>query len=381
MDPTLSDEQVRARDTLQEYLEAEGGPELARQVMDGDEGVAQAVIEDLWAGLTEMDFTALPIAPANGGLGGDLVYLSAVLEIAGQVAMPGPYPETMAFAVPVLEHHRREDQERARLSAIASGDLTYSFALHDDATESVPEGIDLVAQPADGGYRLTGEKTLVPYGGLVDRLIVAVRDGEEEAGYEGISLVDVPVTAAEVTRADSLDRTRPMYRVGFDDVTVPANSVIATGGTAGAALRGAIDRYNVGISAMLVGGAQFGVDRSVEYATERKQFGNPIGMYQAVKHRIAEMWMDAQLGRSLVYYAAWAVSEDNPDAPRAVSAAKAFCSDHCRRIFGDDIRNHGGVGFTWDDDGHLFLKQATAWSNFLGSPTDHRRRVADERGY
>jgi acyl-CoA dehydrogenase len=380
MDPTLTGEQQRMRDALRDFLEAEGGLDLARSVMDGDHPTKHSVIEDLWADLAEMDVTALAVPAAYGGLGEDIRFLVPILEIAGRVAMPGPYPETMAFAIPLLQELGTAQQRERHLETIASGERTMSFAIYDDASESVPACVDHTAEPTPDGFRLTGRKLLVPYGAMVDTVVVAART-REGTGFQGISLFIVPTEGLDATRTRSLDKTRPMYELDLDGETVPESAVLGSPHCGGDALARAIDEYSIATAAMLVGGADYVTDSSIDYATEREQYGNPIGMYQAVKHRIAEMWMDTEQGRSLVYYAAWAHATDAPDARRAVSAASAFTTHYAERITGDNVLNHGGIGFTWDHDAHIHLKQAKGWKNFLGSPEWHLDRVADMREF
>jgi alkylation response protein AidB-like acyl-CoA dehydrogenase len=379
MDATLTDEQERIRKTAREFIESEGGIELARRRMEGDE----SVVDELWSDLAELDYTAITVPPEYDGFGEGMVYLTALLEVTGRYALPGPLPETAAFAVPLIDELGTDDQRERHLTAVARGNRTFSFALYDDRNESLPGAVDLDVDRADDGYRLSGTKTLVPYGGEVDRLVVAGRSGGsgDDAGYDGISLfvVDTDDEAVETRRLDSLDRTRPMYEVAFSDLAVGEDALLGDFHEGGDALQRAADRYTVAFCAMLVGAADRAVELSTEHGNEREQYGQPVGKFQAVKHRIADMWMEMQSARSLVYYAAWALDEDEPDAARSVSAVKTYAADRLHRVFGDDIWNHGGMGFTWDHDGHIYLKQAKAWRNFLGSPEDHGDRLIEER--
>jgi alkylation response protein AidB-like acyl-CoA dehydrogenase len=182
-----------------------------------------------------------------------------------------------------------------------------------------------------------------------------------------------------VSERRSLDRTRPVSTLTFDDTLVADSAVLGARQDAGNALERAIDRFSVGICGMLAGGGREAVDRSTKHGTTREQYGHPIGRFQAVKHRIVDMHVDVEAARSLTYYAAWALATGDPDARRAVAATKAYAADRLHRVFGDDIWNHGGLGFTWDHDAHIFLKQAKAWRNFLDSPERARERLIQER--
>lgn len=360
------------QETVREFLESEGGTELARRQIEGDEDV----VDELWSKLAEMDYTALTVPLEYDGFGDGMLYLALFLEEAGRFAMPGPVPETLGFTVPLLAELGTEAQKEEYLPAIADGNLRTSFALYDDVTESLPAAIQLDATPTDDGYRLNGHKQLVPFAKLVDRVVVAART-QESPGYGGITLFFVDPQRAEIEATRALDETRPLYELDFDAVEVDEATKLGSLHDGGDALSRGVDRLNVAMSAMLVGAADRAVDLSVEHGNTREQFGQPVGRFQAVKHRIADMWMDMQGGRSLVYYAGWALDNDAPDTPRAISAATSFCTERCTDIFGKGILNHGGTGFTWDHDGHIYLKQAQSWENLLGSPEAHRERVAD----
>jgi alkylation response protein AidB-like acyl-CoA dehydrogenase len=376
MDARFTDEQERIRDNAKEFIEAEGGIELARRRMEGETDV----VDELWAQLADLDYTAITVPVEYGGFGEGMVYLAALLEVAGTYALPGPLPETAAFAAPLIDELGSDAQCEDHLAAIADGERRFSFALYDDRNEELPAAITLEADATGGGYELSGTKTLVPYGGEVDSVIVAARTGDGE-GSDGLSafVVDVDDPAVDATQLQSLDRTRPMYDLDLDGVEVDESDRLGPEGGAGQALERAADRFTVAATAMLVGAADRAVDLSVEHGNEREQYGQPVGKFQAVKHRIAEMWIDMQSARSLVYYAAWALANDEPDAAAAVSRTTVFAADRLHRVFGDDMKNHGGMGFTWDHDGHIYLKQAKAWRNFLGSPSTHRDRAIEER--
>lgn len=379
MDARLTEEQERVQETVRDFIESEGGTELARRQLEGEDDV----VDELWADLADLDYTAITVPLEYDGFGEGMVYLAALLEVAGRYALPGPLPETAAVAVPLLAELGSDDQRSNYLPAIADGDCRMSVAVYDDETESLPEGIQMRAERNDDdgtAFRLDGTKTLVPYGGDVDAVVVAARtrDGRD---YDGISLfvVETDRDAVEARRLDSLDWTRPMYELEFDELAVGEETLLGPLHGGGSPLVGAIDRFAVAGCAMLTGAADRAVERSVEYGNEREQYGHPIGRFQAVKHRTADMWVDMQSARSLVYYAAWAIDNDEPDAGRAAAATKAYASDRLHRVFGDDMWNHGGMGFTWDHDAHIYLKQAKSWRNFLGSPEAARERLIEAR--
>ncbi|WP_323173328.1 acyl-CoA dehydrogenase family protein [Natrialba sp. PRR66] len=380
MDARLTEEQRRVQETAREFIDSEGGIELARRQLEGDD----EVINELWGKLADLDYTAITVPLEYDGFGEGMVYLAALLETAGRYALPGPLPETAAVAVPLLTELGTEEQKSRYLPAIADGEVRMSVAAYDDATEPLPEGIRMRAErrESDDGaeFRMDGTKTLVPYGGDVDAVVVVART-RDARGYEGVSLfaIETDREAVEARRMDSLDWTRPVYELVFDDLTVGEEALLGPLHGGGTALSNAMERFTVAAMAMLTGAADRAVDRSVEHGNEREQYGYPIGRFQAVKHRIADMWLDMQSARSLVYYAAWALDNEKPDAGRAAAATKVFAADRLHRVFGDDIWNHGGMGFTWDHDAHIHLKQAKGWRNFLGSPEAYRERLLEAR--
>lgn len=377
MDARLTDEQRQIRETVDDFIASSGGIEFARRRMGGDD----AVIDELWNDLAELDVPALTVPLEHGGFGDGLVYLSALLEVAGRYALPGPLPETAAFAAPLIDELGTDDQRDRYLSAIADGDCRLSYALYDDAGEPLPEGIRTRADPVGNGFRLDGTKTLVPHADAVDAVVLAARTRSGSSRYDGISLfvIDPTANAVERRRLESLDRTRPLYELTIDGLEVGEEALLGPLHGGGSALADAIDRFTVANCAFLVGAADRAVELSAAHGREREQYGQPIGRFQAVKHRIVDMWIDAQSARSLVYYAGWAIDNDEPDASRAASMAKAFAADRLHRVFADDIWNHGGMGFTWDHDAHIYLKAAKAWRNVLGSPEEHRERLIDAR--
>jgi alkylation response protein AidB-like acyl-CoA dehydrogenase len=373
MDFSLNEEQRRMQETVGDLLEDEGGIELARAQIAGDD-----VVDDLWETLAGVDYTAMTVPVEYGGLGDGLLNLSLFLEEAGRVAMPGPVPETLGFAVPLIAELGTEAQKDAYLPGVADGSLRFGVALHDDRTETPPETVQMDAERTADGFRLDGTKTLVPYAESVDHLVVAAAS-QDDSGYGGISLFVVDADQVDAEPLESLDATRPLHRVTFDAVEVGEDALLGPLHGGGEALKRGIDRLSVATSAMLVGGADAAVDRSTQHANERTQFGHPIGRFQAVKHRIADMWMEMQGARSLVWYAAWALDNDASDAPAAVARAASFTADRCTDIFGSDVLNHGGMGFTWENDAHIFLKQARAWEAYFGTPQERRERIADAR--
>jgi alkylation response protein AidB-like acyl-CoA dehydrogenase len=210
-------------------------------------------------------------------------------------------------------------------------------------------------------------------------MIVAARtSGDGTDGDDGVTLllVDGNAPGVRLQPLATMDQTRRLFSVVFDDVEVPVDAVVGEPDRGWTTLSRGLDRAVVAISAELCGTAQRVLEMSVEYAKTRQQFGRPIGAYQAVSHKCADMLVQVESAKSLTYYAAWAVDNDAEDAPLAASMAKAYASDAARNVAGIGIQVHGGIGFTWEHDMHLYFKRAKWGETMLGDATYHRERVA-----
>ena len=239
-------------------------------------------------------------------------------------------------------------------------------------------GITLPATAKSGGYALNGTKLFVQDAHTADALVVAARTATGQSAEAGISLFLVPKSSAglTVTLLPTMDQTRKLCEVTFKDVAVGSDALMGQAGSGWAPLARVIDRATVGLCAEMCGGAQKVLDMTVEYAKIRQAFGRPIGSYQGVKHKAADMLVDVENSKSITYYAAWAMDEGVTEGPLAVSMAKAYVSDAYRRVSGAGIQLHGGIGFTWEHDLHLYFKRAKGSEFTFGDATWHRERVA-----
>src|SRR5215467_7128298 len=324
MDFAFSEEQEMLRTSAREFLAKQCPSSYVRRMMEEEDAWDPA----FWARLAEMGWTGLGIPEEYGGVG-TFLDLVVVLEEAGRALLPGPFFSTMGLAVPALLEAGGEAHKKEVLTAIAA-----------------------------------------------DHMIVAARTRSE--GEDGVTLflVSGRPSGMTVKPLKTLDMTRRWYEVRFDGVVLPASAVVGAVDQGWAPLRRALDWAAAGLCAEMVGGAQHVLDTSVEYAKTRQQFGKPIGIYQAVSHKLADMLLETESARSATYYAAWAVDADAPDRTLAASMAKAYTSDAYRRAAGNGIQVHGGIGFTWEHDMHLYFKRAKAFEVTLGDARYHRELVA-----
>ncbi|HEV2413274.1 MAG TPA: acyl-CoA dehydrogenase [Candidatus Dormibacteraeota bacterium] len=371
MDFAFSEEQEMLRRSAREFLAKECGPKVVRRLMETEDGYDAA----LWKKIADLGWTALGIPEQYGGVG-TFLDLVVVLEEAGRALLPGPFFSTMGLAVPVLVEAGTQAQKKEALSAIAEGSARATVAFTEPSGRWDAAGVALKAERSGGGWRLDGVKLFVPDAHVADYIAVVARTRGE--GEEGLSLFLIKgrPDGMTVKPLETMDMTRRWWEVRFDEVQLDGDAVMGAPDKAWPALKRALEWSTAALCAEMVGGVQKVLETSTEYAKTRQQFGKPIGIYQAVSHKIADMLVLSESGRSATYYAAWAVDADAPDRSVAASMAKAYVSDAYRKVAGDGIQVHGGIGFTWEHDMHLYFKRAKSSEVTLGDATYHRELVA-----
>jgi alkylation response protein AidB-like acyl-CoA dehydrogenase len=247
-----------------------------------------------------------------------------------------------------------------------------SLALLEAGASWDPASVRMAALPADGGFKLQGKKLFVPDAAVSDFLICAVRMSDDLA----LVAVDAAAEGVTIQCMPALDGTRRLCAVEFRRVAVNGGDVLATGECARAALERTLDIGTAGLLMEMVGGMQRMLEMAVEYAKTRKQFGKPIGQFQAVQHLCADMFLLTESSRSAAYAAVWAIGENDPTAHRAVSVAKVYAGDAYREVGNRAIQVHGGMGFTWENDLHLYYRRAKAAESLFGDAVYHRERIA-----
>jgi alkylation response protein AidB-like acyl-CoA dehydrogenase len=371
VDFAFSEEQEMLRKSAREFLAKECSPRVVRRLMESEDGYDPT----LWKKIADLGWTALGIPEQYGGVG-TFLDLVVVLEEAGRALLPGPFFSTMGLAVPVLLEAGTEAQKKEVLGGIVQGSSRATLAFTEPAGRWDADGVALKAMRSGGGWRLDGVKTFVPDAHTADFIAVVARSrGEGEEGLTLFLVKDRP-KGMTVKPLETMDMTRRWCEVRFDGVQLDADAVMGAPDKAWPAMKRALEWATSALCAEMVGGVQKVLETSTEYAKTRHQFGKPIGIYQAVSHKIADMLVLSESGRSATYYAAWAVEADAPDRSLAASMAKAYVSDAYRKVAGDGIQVHGGIGFTWEHDMHLYFKRAKSSEVTLGDATYHRELVA-----
>lgn len=365
----LSETQQTIKNTAREFFSKECPIAHVRRVMETDTAFDAA----LWARCAEQGWTGMIFPERYDGFGLGMVEMAATLEEMGRALVPGPFISTVLLAGTVLDRAGSEEQKQKYLRAICRGDARSTLALLETSASWSPDAVQLAAtRHADGGYELNGEKLFVADAGVADFLLVAARIDRDLA----VLIVPGGASGVTTTLTAGVDLTRRLYRVSFEHVVVPGEHLVARGGDARRAIDAALDVASVGLAAEMVGGMQQLVDLTVAYAKTRTQFGKPIGTFQAVQHHCVDMLVLLEGSRSAAYYAAWALSENDPQARVAVSVAKAYASDAYRDAGNKSIQVQGGMGFTWENDAHLHYRRAKGSELACGDASFHRERIA-----
>ena len=356
MDFSLSEEQELLQETVRGFVAKECPPQKVRAIFDGDrqEGLA------LWKGLAEMGIAGLVVPEAHGGAGLELLELALVSEELGRGVAPVPFLGH-ALATLALARGGSADQRAKWLPRLAAGDARATVALAEDGSRWLP-GQWSVERSGD---RIRGKKTLVPEAEGAELFVVGCRRGElalVEAGA-GVRVVPEP----------TLDRGRPLATLDLDGAP---GEVLAGGGA-----ERLIDAASVLLAADAFGAAHQLVRMTAAYVGARRQFGQPLAQFQAVKHQLANMALDVDPTRGLWWYAAHAFDHAPAEAPRAAALAKAHITDRAQQVARDAVEAHGGIGFTWECDVHLWFKRIMLDRLWLGAPELHRERFAALEGW
>jgi alkylation response protein AidB-like acyl-CoA dehydrogenase len=356
----FTDEQSQLRDAVRKFGADHFSEEKIRELMESDPPFDPKV----WARLgAELGVLGLSVPEADGGGGGTLVDQAVAIEELGARLACGPFYGTVYLAIPALVASPSGPARDELLGDLIEGQRTAAVAVVDRAGVFDPDAVTVTA----AGDTVSGTVTQVVDGGIADVLLVAAR------GSDGIGLYAVDAADVQRTPLATLDLTRSEANVTLGDA--PAR-LIAGPDEAARVLDHALQVGAALLAAEQVGAAQHLLDLSVEYAKSRLQFGRPIGSFQGVKHRLADLLVDVEHARSTAYHAIWALTDGSDDPALATSIAQAVCSAALSHVATDTIQVHGGIGFTWEHQAHLYYKRAATDAVLLGGAEQHRDRVA-----
>jgi alkylation response protein AidB-like acyl-CoA dehydrogenase len=364
----LTETQQTLKNTVRKFLAAECPLADVRKMMETETAFDSA----LWTKMAEQGWTGIIFPEEHGGFGMGMVEMVAALEEMGRALLPGPFFSTVLMAGTLLDNAGDEGQKEKYLAPICRGETRATVAFLEESASWDPASVHLNASAGSGGYTLDGLKLFVPDAAVADYVICVAR----LAGELALFVVPRDTPGLRVTYMPTMDATRKLYEVSFKSLTIGRENLLAYGLRAQSALKRARDIATVGLVAEMTGGMQRLLEVTVEYAKTRKQFGRPIGQFQAVQHQCADMLLYTESSRSAAYYAAWALHEGIPEAHLSVSVAKTYASDAYREVGNRAIQVHGGMGFTWENDAHLYYRRAKASEIAFGDAAYHREQVA-----
>lgn len=368
---TLNEQQQMLKGISRDFLEARCPKAHVRDMLADEKGYSP----ELWQDMAELGWQGLMLPEEYGGTGGDFVDMVVLIEEMGRALLPGPFIPTVVYGGVGILQAGTSEQKNELLPRIAQGELILTLALQESSERFDAEGVAAEAVEKEDHYILSGTKILVPYAHVADYILCVCRSRSSSDAEDGISLflVDAKGEGISCITRTTFDG-RKLCDVKLGEVKVSKANLLGEPHGCWPLVKRLVDHGSVAMCAEAIGGAQMAMEMSISYAKERIQFGRPIGTNQAIKHKCANMFVDVECGRSIMYWAAWAVDEGVPEASLAVPMAKTWCCDAYRRVTADSIQVHGGIGFTWDHDIHLHFKRAKTLEYTFGD-CDYQREI------
>ncbi len=369
-----TEEQQLIRDSARSFLAENADAARVRAVMAAPGGYDVGLWQRMSA---ELGWTGLAIPQAYGGAGLGWVELCILQEEQGRRLVASPFFATAALAAPLIQGAASEAQRQRLLAGIAAGELRIACALGGPDGRPPCEGVSVELSPRAEAFALRGVSEFVIHGDSADELLILAR-APGSAGESGISVAIVPADSAgiRITPHVMLDLTRPMSRVEFADVAVGREQLLGEPGAAAPAVQRALHLARIALASEALGGAEHVLEITTDYVRQRVQFGRPIGSFQAIKHRLADMMIEVEAAKSAAWYAACVADEGSEELAEAAAIAKSYCCDAFFACAANAIQLHGGIGFTWEHEAQLYFKRARATATLLGSPAWQRERLA-----
>jgi len=374
MDLELSEDQRSLQESVRDFLDAESPVSLVRQVVEEGKGA-----EELWGKMVELDWPAMAMGEQEGGLGLGFVELAVVAEQLGRALAPGPFLATGCHFVSAIRLAGSPEQRKRFLEPVVRQGMVGTLAVADASGRFDLSGIEAEASPKGDGFELQGEKHFVIEGQRADELVVAARL-PGSVGEEGVGLFVVPQESLRATPMANLDASRQYTTVELDGVRVGSDRTLLVPGADTSVLALVLEEATAVLTAEMVGTCQAIFDIVHTYVSQREQFGVKIGSFQAIKHKLADMYVALESARATAYFAALCIAERDERRSLAVSMAKSSAGDCQKLLAQQGIQCLGGIGYTWEHDMHMFVKRVKASGALFGTGAEHRQHVAQAIG-
>ncbi len=369
----LAEEQVMLKNSAREFLEKECPKKHVRAMMDDERGCSP----ELWKKMAGLGWQGLAVPEHYGGMGSTFLDLAVLAEEMGRALVPGPFLPTVVHAGRAVLYAGSQQQKNDYLPRIVRGDLIMTLALTESNGSVEPEGINLTAVRDGAHYVINGIKMFIPDAHVAETMVVAARTSIAGTAEDGITLflIDKHTDGVTVNALKTMTGEK-LCQVVFNNARVAEAAVLGEANGGWPVIKQVIEEASVAESAWMAGGARWVLETTVDYVKQRVQFGRPIGSFQAIQHKCADMAVEVEGCTAIVYYAAWAISENDPARAAAISISKAWCGDSFKHVAAQGIQLHGGIGFTWDHDMHLYFKRAMSGDATFGDATYHRELLA-----
>jgi alkylation response protein AidB-like acyl-CoA dehydrogenase len=369
----LGEEQIMLKNSAREFLDKECPKKHVRAMMDDEKGYSP----ELWKKMANLGWQGLAFPEEYGGVGSSFLDLIVLLEEMGRALLPAPFLATVVQSGRAILLAGNEQQKKDYLTKIANGDLIVTLALTEANGGTEAADITMKAKPANDGFVLNGRKMFVSDAHVAEAYVVVARTRNTARKENGITLflVDAKANGIKVEKLKTMSGEK-LCAVDFDNVSVPAANVLGIVDKGWPVLKQVLEEAIIAECAWMTGGARWVLETTIEYAKSRIQFGHPIGTFQAIQHKLANVAVEVEGCTSLTYYAAWTATENSPNRALAASMAKAWVSDSYKHATFEGVQIHGGIGFTWDHDMHLYFKRAKHGELVFGDADYHREKVA-----
>lgn len=374
MDFSLTEDQEMFRTHVKKVLEDFEQTKVTRDVIKNKTEGYHALNQTL----AEMGVTGITIPEQYNGLDLEALDLVPTYEELGRALAPGLLMETVSLVVPLIKKYGTEEQKQTYLSAIATGEKVFSVAALEPNSDFSEAGIQAILTKEMNGYVLNGVKTAIPHGEEASGLLVIARTND----IDGLSLVIIDdLSTVTMKKLHAIDPAKQLVEVTFDNLPIASEQVLGEVDQGWKQLQEGLLHFNAALSTYIVGAMESVVQMATEYANIREQFGQPIGRFQAIKHRIVDMKIDLDIARSLSYYANWVLETDEKDKIAAVYSARTYATEKFINTSEHNIQVHGGIGFTEEIDCHLYVKRARYYQHYLGSPAFYENEIENALGW